>query len=165
MNRRMKLIFTVSILLNILFAGVAAGMLFKYCRDVPIPGDLSPEARHYVARTFQEGRKEAEPLIRDVKARRAKVETLLTGDDFDVAAYAREVDGLLGAQDKIHRHRAATMQKAVEHLSPEDRKKFSRRIVESLEGRRPGRGGHHGKKHKERGDENRDSGAVEGKGK
>lgn len=141
MNRRMKLIFTISILLNIVFAGIGAGLFFKYCRDLPIPSDLSPDARHYVARTFQEGRADAKPLINEVKKQRKTVEEILIADRFDVAAYKEAVAALLAAQGKMHQHRAATMARAVEKLSAEDRKKFARRIMEGLDGHR------HKKKH------------------
>ena len=51
MNRRMKLIFTISVLLNIVLIGAGAGMLYRFCQDVPIPGDMSPEARHFANRS------------------------------------------------------------------------------------------------------------------
>lgn len=136
MNRRKKLIFTISILLNIIFAGVGAGLAFKYCRDMPVPGDLSPEGQHSTARIFQEGRQDAMPLIHDLKKQRKIVEEILTADAFDAAAYKESVAALLAAQGKLHQHKAATMARAVENLSPEDRKKFARRIMDGLDGHR-----------------------------
>lgn len=136
MSRRKKLIFTISILLNIVFAGVGAGLVFKYCRDLPVPGDLSPEGQHSTARIFQEGRQDAMPLIRDLKKQRKIVEDALTADMFDAAAYKEAVAALLAAQGKLHQHKASTMARAVENLSAEDRKKFARRIMDGLDGHR-----------------------------
>ncbi|PZQ45442.1 MAG: hypothetical protein DI551_07400 [Micavibrio aeruginosavorus] len=145
MNKRMKLIFTVSLLVNILFVAAGLGMLYKFCRDVPIPPDMSPDGRHYVAMTFQNGRKDAEPLIQDVKAKRKALEEVLIADEFDEAAYEKAVDAFLDTKSDIQRHRAATMQKALEKLSGEDRKKFARNIIEGLDGGRPRKKGMHHK--------------------
>lgn len=143
MNKRMKMIFTVSILLNIVFIGVGAGMLFKYCQDIPIPGTMSPDARNFVARTYQNGREAVKPLITEVKARREKVEDILESDNFDRKAYDAAVDELLETQGKIARHRADTMGKALTELSDEDRQKFSKEIINGLTPGRPRhRGGH-----------------------
>jgi uncharacterized membrane protein len=145
MNRRMKIIFTISLLANIVFIGVGAGLFFKYCQDIPIPGDMSPEARHFVARTLQEGREQVKPLYQKAKANRQKVEDIIMAETFDKAAYDKAVDELLGSREGISRKRAEIMGKALGDLPASDRRKFARRIVESLEGKRPHKGGYHKK--------------------
>jgi len=140
MNRRMKLIFTTSVLLNIVLIGVGLGLLFKFCQDIPIPRDMSPDARNFVARTYQNGREEVKPLITEVKERRKSVERILTADDFDRKAYDKAVDDLLDTQGKIMRHRADTMGKALTDLTDDDRKKFSRQVIDGLTPGRPGKG-------------------------
>lgn len=146
MSKRMKLIFTVSILLNIVLIGVGAGMFYRYCQDIPIPGTMSPDARNFVARTYQNGREEVKPLITEVKARRQKVEDILESDNFDRKSYDAAVDDLLETQGKIARHRADTMGKALNELSPEDRQKFSKEIINGLTPGRPRHGSKHWKK-------------------
>ncbi len=143
MSKRMKLIFTVSLLLNIILIGVGAGMLFRFCQDIPIPADMSPEARHFVAMTFQNGREQVKPLIDDVKAKRKVVEMLLTADAFDAKAYGKAVDDLLETQAKIARKRADIMEAALQDLPAADRKKFADRILDGLRGGRPRKGGYH----------------------
>ena len=56
MTPRNKLIFTISILLNIVLIAAGLGMLYKFCQYIPIPGTMSPDARAFVARTYQNGR-------------------------------------------------------------------------------------------------------------
>jgi len=146
MNRRMKFVFTVSLLLNIVFIGAGAGMLYRFAQEVRIiPGQMSPEARHFIARTFQEGREEVKPLITDVKARRAKVENILTADEFDKKAYDKAVDEMLSSRDKISRKRADIMGRALVDLPAQDRQKFAKRILDGLEGHKPKKGGYHRK--------------------
>lgn len=150
MSKRMKLIFTISILLNIIMAGVGVGLFYRYCQDIPIPGTMSPDARNFVARTYQNGREEVKPLITEVKARKKKVEAILQSDDFDRKAYDSAVDDLLETQGKIARHRADTMGRALTELSTEDRKKFSKEIINNLTPGRP-----HKKRHRPPVDEQR----------
>ncbi len=142
MTPRNKLIFTISILLNIVLIAAGLGMLYKFCQDIPIPGTMSPDARAFVARTYQNGREEVRPLIEQVKARREKVEDILESDNFDRKAYDKAVDDLLQTQGKIARHRADTMGKALTDLTDDDRKKFSKEIINGLT---PGRPRHKGK--------------------
>lgn len=144
MSKRMRLIFTASLLLNIVFVAVGIGMFYRYCQDIPIPGTMSPDARNFVARTYQNGREEVKPLIEEVKARRKKVESILTSDNFDRKAYDAAVDDLLVTQGKIARHRADTMGKALTELSDDDRKKFSKEIINGLTPGRPRHGKHRG---------------------
>lgn len=144
MNRRMKIIFTASLLLNIVLVGIGAGLFYKYCQDVPIPADMSPEARNFVARTYQEGRADVRPLIDEVKARKRAVEAILMADAFDVKAYDAAVEGVLETQSKIMHHRAATMSRALEELSTEDRHKFAKQVLEGLSHKRPGGPRKHG---------------------
>ena len=146
MNRRMKIIFTISVLLNIVFIGVGAGMLYRFAQEVPIPGQMSPEARHFVARTFQEGREQVKPLIEDVKARRNVVEDIITAEKFDPDAYRKAAGQLLDAREKVSRKRADIMGQALVDLPAVDREKFAKRIVEGLEGNKPRhKGGYHHK--------------------
>lgn len=140
MNRRMKLIFTVSILLNIVFVGVGIGMFYKFCQDIPITREMSPEGRNFVARTYQKGWEDVKPLIMEVKERKKKVETILLADEFDEKAYDKAVQDVLETQGKIMHHRADTMSAALDQLSAEDRKRFSRDILDGLT---PGRKGGH----------------------
>jgi uncharacterized membrane protein len=145
MNRRMKLIFTLSVLLNIVFVGVGVGMFYRFCQEIPIPGQMSPEARHFIARTFQEGRKEIKPLIDEVKADRAKVEKVLTAETFDAKAYDKTVDEMLDSRAAITRKRAEIMGRALADLPAGDRQKFAKRVLDGLEGHKPRRGGYHRK--------------------
>lgn len=146
MNRRMKLIFTVSILLNIVFIGVGAGMFYRFCQErIDIPGSMTPEARHFMAMTFQKGRDEVKPLIKDVKEQRKAVEKVITAETFDLEAYKKVTAAMLDTRDDITRKRAEIMGEALVELPLEDRKKFARRVIDGLEGRRPHRGGYHKK--------------------
>lgn len=146
MSKRIKLIFTLSLIVNILFVAVGAGLFYRFCKDdVPIAGAMSPEARHFVARTFQEGREKVKPLFQEIKTQRPKVEAIIVAKEFDKKAYDVEVGKMLDLRDKISRRRAEVMGTALNDLPQADREKFARRALDGLEGRKPSRKGFHHK--------------------
>lgn len=146
MNPRMKLIFTVSLLLNIVFVGTAAGMLYRFAQErIDIPGDMTPEARSFMARTFQQGREQIRPMIDKVKKERKDVENVIKAEPFDIKAYEKTTGVLLDTRNDISRKRAEIMGEALADLPQKDRDKFARKIIDGLEGRRPHGGGYHHK--------------------
>ncbi|MFA5592666.1 MAG: hypothetical protein WC989_05075 [Micavibrio sp.] len=145
MSRRMKIIFTVSLLLNIVFAAAGAGLFFNFTRELPIPPHISPEARHFIARTYQEGREEIRPLIESVKTQRAAVEKIVTAEEFDAEAYRDAARKMLDTRAQISSKRAEIMGRALEDLPAEDRREFARNIMDGLQGHKPRKGGYHGR--------------------
>lgn len=146
LSKRMRVIFTLSLVLNVLFLAVGAGLLYKFCRDdIRIPPNMSPEARHFMARTFQEGREQVKPLIAEVKAQREVVRDIITAEEFDPAAYQEAVEPMLETRDRISRQRAEIMGKALSELPLADREKFVDRILDGLEGKKPHKKGYHRK--------------------
>lgn len=146
MSKRMKIIFTLSLIANIIFVAGGTGVFYRFAKDdVPIAGSMTPEARHFVARTFQEGREKLKPLFQEIKQQRPKVEDIITAEKFDRVAYDREVDKMLDIRDKISRERASVMGNALADLPQADRVKFAKRALDGLEGRKPHRKGFHQK--------------------
>jgi uncharacterized membrane protein len=146
MSRRMRIVFTLSLLVNIVFIGLAGGVLYRFQGQLPpLPERMSPEARQFITQTYQEGREQIRPLIEEVKAKRGKVESVITADEFDPKAYQDSVNDMMETRAAISRKKAEIMGKALADLPAEDRQEFSKRILESLEGRRPYKGGYHRK--------------------
>lgn len=143
MNRRMKLIFTISLLLNIVFVGIAAGMYVRMKGDIPMPRDITPEARQFLSSTFEKGRAEVKPLIGIAKEKRKAVESVITAENFDRAAYDAAVKDMIDARDTIARKKADIMGRALVDLSADERQKFAGFILDGLEGRKGGKGRHH----------------------
>jgi len=139
MNPRIKLFFTLSLILNVIFVGVGLGLLYRFCVDMPmpIPADMSPEARHFIAKTFQDGREQTKPLIEKIKSKREVVEDIITAEKFDAKAYDKAVADMLETRDEISKKRASIMGEALKELPAADRERFAKRILDGLEGKRP----------------------------
>lgn len=145
MSKRMKIIFTLSLLLNLVLIGVGAGMFYRFTMEGPVPGDMTPEARHFMARTFQEGRDRVRPLIGDIKEKRKRVEEIMVADEFDLDAYNIAVSEMMASRDKIARKRAEIMGEALVDLPAADRKRLAKHMLDGLTGKRPHRKGFHQK--------------------
>lgn len=145
MSKRMKLVFTISLLLNIILIGAGAGMFYRFTMEGPVPGDMTPEARHFMARTFQEGRDRVKPLITDIKQKRAAVEEIMVADKFDLDAYKAAVSKMMDSRDAISRERAEIMGEALVDLPLEDRKRLAKHMLDGLSGKKPHRKGYHSK--------------------
>lgn len=143
MNRRTKIIFTISLLLNIVLIGAGAGMAYKMHQD-PFPGDMSPQARAFMGKIFEQGRAEVKPLIDETKAKRKIVESILTAETFDRDAYTKAAGDMLDSRDRISRKKAEIMGRALVDVPAADRKEFAGRILDGLEGRKGGKGRHSG---------------------
>ncbi len=142
MRRRVKIIFTISVLLNVVLIAMALGTYFRFHRDMPpMPDMLSAQSRQVLSDTFKQGREEIGPLFGNMKAERAKVETILTADDFDAQAYDAAVSQMLDAREAITRKKAEIMGRAMAQLPAQERQKFTGYFLDKLEGRYPHKGG------------------------
>lgn len=141
MRRRIKIIFTCSVLLNVVLIALVLGTYYRFQRDAsPTPEMLSPQSQEILSNTFRQGREEIGPLFGSMKAERAKVETILRSENFDAAGYDIAVDSMLDARELVTRKKAEIMGRAMVELSAQERQKFAGYFLDKLEGRYPHKG-------------------------
>lgn len=126
MNRKLKLFFTLSVLLNILMIGTMAGFLMK-CNYRPGPdfrdmAKLSAEGKALMDATFTKSHDEMGDVFNDARAARADVIDILTADTFDKPAFDKASAKLRKIQTRIMQRRVDTAAELSEKLKPEDRK-------------------------------------------
>ncbi len=140
MTKNMKIVFTVSVLLNILMAGVLAGFAVK-CnqpepwRAPPAMEKLSPEGRALMKQSFDQSRDTMRQTFQDARQLRERLNSILEAETFDPEAYAAASAALREHQVKIMERRAQTAGDLAAKLNPEDR----RLMADWLSG--PGKGG------------------------
>jgi len=142
MSKRMRILFTVSVIANVLLLGLLAGMAARNYYEHPwhkTRRELTPETRHLLARAFQHTHREIKPLIEEAhKTREVLVETI-AADNFDDAKFKRLAKEMNDLQDEIGRKKADGMLDLIHDLSDEDRKKFSRHLAGALSRQKPPR--------------------------
>ncbi len=144
MSRTLKVIFTVSILLNILLIGAGVGW---YHKKSQWPGGyerpkISDESREAIRSSFRQARSEMKPIFEEMRAAKAGMEEVLSAPEFDEVAYDAAAKKLLDTRDKLSKAMANNAKNFLEDLPPEDRKAMARHMAEKMGG------GGHRKKHR-----------------
>lgn len=139
MNRKIKIIFTLSLLLNIIFIGMAVGASWRMQnyfaeRELRFSKDLPPETRHKVARTFREARIGMHDHYKKARALQMEMEKVLRADDFDEKAFDEISEKMLEMQQDLHVSKIKTTKKLAQELSPEERKIFARDLIDRAGG-------------------------------
>lgn len=152
MTSNIKLIFTVSLLLNVLFAGAAAGLAYQRWSTPDwhkVKEDLSPEAREIVSGSFQKSREDMRVFIDEARAKKQEIMTILSAEPFDAAAFDQAMAELVGIKNEITARKIQAMKEMSQALPAEDRRKMAEKIAGSLD-----RGMHGKRRHDEAKDEN-----------
>lgn len=139
MSKTLKIIFTVSIILNVLLSGAVGGVIYKEWRYHPwheIKKELSPEAKNLVARSFQQGRREAGPSIREAMSDRRELVKILEAKEFDAEKFQAKAEELQKIQGKLTDIKIEATLELARELSYEDRKKLAENIARTFSGRK-----------------------------
>ncbi len=145
MNRRFKIILTISVLLNLVFAGVAAGLAMQCAGPSWQPKEemakLSPEAKSLMGESFAQNRRAMDKVFKDAKKARHDVVNILTAETFDKDAYQKASDALRERQVQIMTKRAAAAGDLAAKMTPEDRKVMADWLAGPIRGMGKGKAG------------------------
>ncbi len=142
MSRKLKLFFTISVLINLLLVGTLAGFIAK-CnyRPGPNPDDmakLSPAGKALMAETFTKSHDELGDIFKDARDARADVIAVLEADTFDKSAFDAASEKLRQLQTKIMQRRVDTAAELAGRLNADDRKLLAEWLA-GPGGRMPGK--------------------------
>jgi|GEM_PF-3760133 len=148
MNKPVKIVFTVSLILNVLFLGLAAGEVFfddDHHRGHR-PWDeakaaLAPDTRDIMKATFKEKKKDIIPLFKDARQKKEAMKVILSASEFDGEAYDELAAELGALKGKFMEHRFAAIKTIFSQLPQEERAKIAGHTVEKMLGKPP-----HGRK-------------------
>lgn len=134
MTKRIKIIFTISTLLNLLLIGVIIGNLYSQHikpHHLIIGEDKTQDLirekmamnRAYLPSEMQKMREQYE-LLKDI----------ITAPEFDLAAYEALIPQIMESKNKMGKAKAEQMGKALQGLSQEERQKISKRFLKGMMG-------------------------------
>ena len=131
MSKAVKLLFLVSLVLNVLLLGVLLGHLPRdvvFRRQQRLEQTLKnlPEPTQARLREkFNQMRAAADPLREQIRAAREQALRILGADPFDAAAYDRQVSQFDDLQLQLFKKMAQVVKEIAQGLSPEDRRLFA----------------------------------------
>jgi uncharacterized membrane protein len=143
MSKNIKILFTVSILLNVLLLGLSGGMASGWMRWHEwnkgdwdsVKSNLSPETHSIMEREFQDMRRSMKELGRESREARENIASVLSQPDYSEAALDDALQRLEAAQRNIMDHKIAATKKLVAEVSVEDRRKMAEHLSRSLSGK------------------------------
>lgn len=139
MSKKMKIIFTLSVLLNVLLVGWAAGeAIHKFNKHNPaekIARDMSPEGRHIVAKTMQNAFREGRGKMRDMRKTKDEIKKILTAEEFDPEAFEVAAEKMHKMFSEMGQKRTAVTKELAGQLSQADREKLAEGFSKDFHGR------------------------------
>ena len=134
MSRRIKILFTLSVLLNIVFIGVAVGTVYKMSQkwdnhlDRKI-GHLSPEMQDKIRASLWESRDEIRDLIQEGRQAKESMKDAINAEEFDVAAYDAASQQLIDLRAKAMLLRTNKTKEFIKDLPVSERRQMAGHLM------------------------------------
>ncbi len=138
MSKKMKLVFTLSVLANLLLAGLMIGHSAKRWGGPPpaLPSaeNLSAESAALIRKVFEEERAGLQPLIDEMRGVKSDLMHAVSAETFDTQAFDKAARKMKGTLGKMTAQRLDMFKSVSEQLPQEDRVKFADKFVRFIQG-------------------------------
>jgi uncharacterized membrane protein len=128
MSKTKKILFTASVLLNIVLLGVTGGVMYKKHHGPPwqsFKERLAPETQAMVQENFDSARADIRPLLSALMKEREQMVAIMNEEPFDSARFDASVDRVQAIQRQIGDTKAQSMKSLMEKLPREERVKLA----------------------------------------
>lgn len=142
MSRKVKIFFTLSVLLNVLLLGTGAGYMYKKWHHSPwqeweeAKNNLSPESKKVMVANYQKMREDMKPLVSQMQDARKEIRIILTDKQFDQQKFDEVVNRFRRLRQEMGNVHMNMTRQMLAQLSPEDRIRVAEYVVGSFEWRR-----------------------------
>ncbi len=135
MSKRLKICFTISILLNVLLMGGAAGVGYQMMADHSWHDiDMSPQTRSLMKSAFEEKRKKIKVVMQKIHDHRDKLQALIVAPEFDPVAFDVAMREWVVFNNNVTDGKVTFVSNLLTQLSQEERRKVSEKFVDILTG-------------------------------
>lgn len=135
--KAVKVIFTVSIILNVLLLGGAGGLAYKHWNDKPYHAmheEMSPESRNIVARTMQNAFRDSRADMKEARAIKKDIRALMVAPEFDAEAFDAKAEKLHGIMSAMGHKRIDITKELAAQLSQDDRRVLAEKFSKGFRG-------------------------------
>ena len=141
MRKRIKIIFTLSVLLNVVFIALAAGTVYKFNQHAEKPlmdirANLSEDARQTLRSKMRDGVRAQRDHQQKAKAYQQDMQKILSAEKFDREGYTALAEKLSNLNAQRSQERIKKTADLMESLSPGDRQAMAKHIAKRLSGER-----------------------------
>lgn len=135
MTNAIKVIFTVSLAINLLLLGAVGGHVYKENQRHKPPVELDAESKQAIKQNIKQSREAMRDRMREMKTHKDALKKVITAEDFDIKAYNEAIGKMLDMKDGLARERAENMGKTLAKLPKEEREKLTGRFMQGLAGK------------------------------
>lgn len=149
MSNKVKVIFTLSLMLNVLLIGFGGSMAykkhqFKQAFKHKMTENVSEEGKQVMRDTFRQARSDKKGLIMKAVKNRKAMADLLMAEEFDAQAYDELAEQMMKDQNVLSTHKIELVKSMAQNMSIEDRKAMAHKMADIVDGFKP----RHRKDHK-----------------
>lgn len=145
MSKKIKIIFTLSFLLNILVLGVLLGGAYKM-KNWHDPSSFSESTREVMRENIRMNRADMRQDFNKIREYKKDLKHIMTAEKFDKIAFEEKINQVFEIKNVISQRKAQTLSKTLSQLPQEERKAFSSHVLGQLMGKHPK--GHQGRKYR-----------------
>jgi Heavy-metal resistance len=149
MSRNLKIIFTLSALLNLVLIGMAVGQGYRHMHERPweeMKKDLAPETRALMDQTFEGRREKIHAMIGEMREKKKSLRDAISAEVFDLESFKKAVADVEAYSDEMLASKVETFGGLLVQLPKVEREKLAARFVDMITGsHKRGKGGKDGK--------------------
>lgn len=141
MSKRLKVIFTLSVILNFVLIGLVVGHGYKafsphHFKDV----DMSPETRATMKAALKEKHEKIRKVMHDIRAKKKNLEEVMSASEFDVNAYDTAIEDWRSYSGVLIDDKKVFFREMLLKLPQAEREKIAPKFVSILVGHDKRRG-------------------------
>jgi uncharacterized membrane protein len=143
-SKKLKTLFTLSVALNVLLLGAAAGFAIKEWREEPwhmAKANMSPQSREMLSQRYQQMHRDMAPLLAEMRKSRDSMRAVMMQDPFDTAKFDQAIARLRSLRQQMGDRMSATTKEIVMNMPSEERRKMADNFVRGF-GWKHEKGGH-----------------------
>lgn len=143
MSKNLKILFTLSIILNVLLLGAGGGFAFKEMQEKPwrmMKVQMSPEGRERMSAHYEAMRDDMAPLFAEMRKSREQMKEIMASQNFSMNEYDAITKHIRVLRQQIGDKMNAATRQLVVDMPPNDRQKMADHFVRGFGGRHGGPG-------------------------
>lgn len=142
MSKKIKVIFTLSFLFNIILIGVLVGGFYKTQRKHYFYPE-NPRIQKVMKSNMEKNKVDMTESFKQMRGYKDELKSIIIAHDFDRVAFEEKMNQILAIKNDMSTRKAQTLGKTLSELSQEERKELSAFVLRRLTDRRHGKKNRH----------------------
>ncbi len=138
LSKRVKILFTLSFLLNVLLIGFVIGQTIGNRPNHREINEISPASQAYLQETMKKSREDTRTQKKEVRQLQKQLRGLIEQEEFDTEQFKNMIAQLNDQKFKMSQHRAEKMTETLAKLPVSDRKIVFNKMMQG--GHKKGKG-------------------------